>query len=296
MALWMLLAALANATHAGVNIVDRRVSRYSLQPRIYAFFFGVAGLVPLILVGPFAGLAVPQPLTLLAALGAGLLYVTAFTLYATALTGEEASQVVALFTALTPVFVLVLSSLWLGKVLEGREYAAFLCLVGGGIVITLKRDASLHSIRRVLGLLVAVSILLAFYQLLVKYVSIQEGFLSTYIWVGLGACLGALGLLALPGYRAALGAAVANATRSTWLLIVGGRILSLTGVALSFGAISLVPFEQLAFVSALGGLQPMFVFLYERVLRAEPPVGRAIVQKTTGLLLVGVGIAVLNLM
>lgn len=282
---------------AGVNVIDRQaVSRYRITPQIYAFFFGLSALLPLLLLSLFFEIKVPSPSMLIIALITGLIYIGGFILYTQILIDVEASQVIGLFTALVAIFVLFFSSTFITyKTLDTKDYIAFICLLGGSIFIGLGQRVQNKSHAFMIVRFIIIGLLLAAYDILVKYVSTNIGLINSLVWINVGSFLSIFGLILIPGFIQNIRTMIKTSTKTIWTFVVGGRILSLIAVVFYFSAIHLVTFEQVAFVSALKGLTPFFIFLYEQLLKLEQSPEEMITLKIGGLIFTAVGIAILNL-
>ena len=127
---WILIAVVAYFFHAATAIIDKfllekRISR----PSTYAFYVGVFGIFALFL-SPF-GFFVPGIKEFLLAVFSGFLSVLAFYSFFVILQKSEASRIAPVIGGFSPVFVLLLSRIFLGESLGWAEFFAFLLLQQG---------------------------------------------------------------------------------------------------------------------------------------------------------------------
>jgi len=220
--------------------------------------------------------------------------------------------------AFVPIFSFIFSYFFFGHALNGREFLAFLILIAGGVLISLKqkkasrwrlfcdkikilfgsKSAELHPTRRLILNSVISAFIFAAYYVLIKYIYLHQPFLGSFVWTRIGSFLGAL-LLILPerNWKIIFEPARKKEAIKNLSLFLGVRLLAVIAFILINYAISL---GNVALVNALQGAQYLFLIIivlflsesYPDILKEE--MSKAVlVQKFIGVVLVGVGLYIL---
>ncbi len=110
---WLLISIAAYFIAALNSVTDKYLLNRSIpDPIVYAFYVGLFSVFTVILT-PF-GFDWPGATHLLSALFAGAVFLGALIAFFTALKADEASRIVAFVGGLTPIFILVFSSIVFG--------------------------------------------------------------------------------------------------------------------------------------------------------------------------------------
>jgi len=300
--LWLLIAVSAYFLFALAALGDKVLLTGPLQnPRVYAVFVGVGGLLPIIAT-PVLGFPVPSVEALFLALASGFFYIAALLPFYAGIRRYEVSRIVPATGGLVPLIMFVLGLFILpdGITIPGVVLLAFALLIIGSIFLSLRHGErfSLGS----LGYSFSASLLFGISFLLLKYAYLLQPFWSGFLWTQIGAGIAGILLLTSDTVRAEVRERLRRKPGSgrTALLFFGTQASAAIAGILQHVALFLVPAAYFAFVNALQGTQYLFLLLMAAVLSARYPnifreenTGRALRNKIIGTLLIIVGVAVL---
>ena len=261
---WVVFALLSRALWGIDNIIDKLLREKYLPDSLVLTL--IAGIAPLLVsfsivllnglswigLGPFLLITL-----------AGLLHLPATFAFYQAVSKEEISRVIPLFQ-FTPVFVLILSFLFLGGVLTFNSYIAFVLILLGGLLISLKRIGGLFRLREAFWWMVLSSSIWAVYAVILKSLYVDHSFWDLTAYLGFGEFLPTLVIiLVLANVRKRFSKGLSNLKLEGWMLLVLGMffiaLASLSGLwALTTAPVSLH--------SVFRGFQSVFVLIYAVVL------------------------------
>lgn len=265
--------------------------------RAYACFAGLLNILVLGMI-PFGLVTLPSSWGLvLLSLLFGASFVLALLPFLSALQGDDASRVIPVVGSLLPIGLFLIERLVYGTILSGREYAAFVLLVTGALVMTLSHKQGRLSFSA-LAKAVAAAGLFAICFAGSKYVYGVLGFSDAFFWLRIGGFLAGLSLILLPGIKQELSRFLQKDLRVTSAYL-GNQGLSATGFVLQNYAIHLT---SVSIVSALQGVQYVFLIFfavlasifYPKFIREQLSVG-IILEKLVAVLIIGAGLALLFL-
>lgn len=201
--------------------------------------------------------------------------------YYYALEDEDTSLVSPLFQII-PVFTYTLGFIFLGEVLTIGQIVGALVVMAGSVFLSLDFNRAVRFKWRVFLLMLLSSFIVSISFLLFKIAALEDNFWASSFWESLGVSLFGLVLLFIPSYRRQF----FDTVRS--VAVFGKHVLPLfvMNEAVNIGAKLLINFATLlapiVLVNVLGGVQPLFVFLYGLFLTVLFPkiVTEAIDQKT----------------
>ncbi len=254
---WFYFALLSSFLIAAVNIVDKvLISDYNIPPLVYAMVISATSIMPLVIV-PFIDLKVFSLVVLTFTMLIGFVRVYYVLPYFQALTIEEVSRVVPVLQ-LMPVFVLILSTIFLREVLRFQDYTGFAFLVLGGTLCAIRLGKGV-SLSTAFYLMVVSSFLLAVYSVGLKVLFASEDFYSVFIWVQVAGFITLFQFLLFRPLRNTLVSTYKTTRKRIGALIVGEQAVAYVSVfaynyAIAHGSISLV--------SAVVSTQPLFVLLF----------------------------------
>lgn len=319
--MWLLVAISSYFINAGVYVADKFLLSKKFHSSItYAFFVGMWSIFNLVLLvlEPW----VPSFQELALDLLAGLLFLVTLIFWYKALHQSEATRVVPIVGALTPIFSFILAFIFLGATLSERQFLAFLILVIGGILISIKHTRFYYfrevgeQFRRIFGnvlgpiharyrptqRLIMNSLTSAFcfaaYYVLIKYIYLNQPFIGSFVWSRMGTFLGVILILFVPQWRKLIAERQQQAKRPRNLsFFLGVRLLAATAFILLNWAISL---GDVALINSLQGalyifLMLLIIFLSTRhphILREELG-GGVLLQKIIGATLISIGLYML---
>lgn len=262
--MWLLITLLAYACLALANLGDKLVvSRLIPKPIIYATYVGFIQVIAIILI-PF-GAQVPSAAVLTSALCSGGLFILSIFFLYTALQQGEATRVIPIIGATTPLSVVIFARLLLGEELAIRQYIAIALLIVGVVVITYQRASAIRSAYIYIGAAVASGVGIALTHTIAKYVYEQTSWVNGFFWMRMGSVLVASMMLIAPRIREAIRADLHTSgdqsqKASVVLLIqtVGGSGFVLLNYTISLTSVSIV--------NALQAIQYIFIFIGSAVL------------------------------
>jgi len=289
---WLVFVVFAHLSWAFAVLITRTIlTKHIRSIFVFGAFAAFVGLLPLFLI-PFKGLIIPQPSQLLLSLFTGMLYLYGMLPYYKALTIEEVSRVIPLWRFI-PLFVLLFAVLFVGERLDFDEFVAFILLLLGGYVISVRNFADPLKISRAFYLMLFSSFLFGIYHTLTKYIYMNQSFYNGFIIIRFGTFLGALSMLCFTTFRNQIITVLPRVKiQVTGMLLMHG-ILVVAGLALLNYAISIGP---VSVISAASGVQAVFIFILATLLsRRHPHIlaeeinTKIFVQKCVGILFISVG-------
>jgi len=299
--LWLIIAILSYLLLAIVSLMDKYLLKSAfLSPSSYAFYGGALGGLILI-ISPFVGFYIPQPIEIVLALLAGILFVYALFWFYKGLKTYEASRIVPAVGGLVPLFTFALIFLLGGETLLYKQIIAFFLLVSGSVFITIKnfKEISFKSLR----ISAITALLFSLFFVLTKYVFMYIGFWPGFIWIKIGGLILAFCFLfwGKEVKQEVFGSLYSFKKRDK---MFGVLLLSQTigGGAniLQNWAISLAPLACIAIISALQGVQYVFLLILIIILSffswskkagiKEEVSKKTLFQKIFAILLIGIGL------
>lgn len=316
--MYILVAISAYFINAGVYVADKFLLSKKIHSSIaYAFYVGVWSIFNVVLLFIWPWLPNLRELTL--DLLAGLLFLVTLIFWYKALHQSEASRVVPIVGALVPVFSFILSFVFLGETLNQQQLIAFIFLVCGGVLISIKHtkvylyQKVINRVREIVGDIigdvparfqptgrlivnsVAAAMFFAGYYVLMKYIYMYQPFIGSFAWSRLGSFLGVLLMLFVPGWRYLIFKQQQGAkTPKNLLFFLVVRLLAAAAFIMLNWAISL---GNVAIVNALQGVQYLFLFViivlisnkFPKMLNEQLGSG-VLLQKLIGTLMVCLGL------
>ena len=222
--MWLFVTIFAYFINAGVYVADKFILSKKIHSSItYAFFVGIWSICNFVILifDPW----VPSPAEFILDIMAGMVFLFTLIFWYKALHQSEATRVVPIVGALIPVFSCSLSYVFLKEELTEREFLAFVILVIGGVLISIKRTkfyaikmvaerfkvvfgnllgsihAEYHPMQRLLINSTISAFFFAVYYVLIKYIYISQPFVGSFVWSRLGTFIGVLLLLLVPDWR-----------------------------------------------------------------------------------------------
>jgi len=263
---WFYFALLSSVLISGVNIIDKiLISDYKIPPLVYVLVISATSLMPLVTLAFFH--LTPLPLGILAfTILVGFVRIYYTLPYFKALMVEEVSRVIPLLQ-LTPVFVLILSSLILREALRPQDYVAFGLLVLGGTLFAIRLTKGIR-ISLAFYLMILSSFLLALYSVALKYLFSVQDFYTIFIWVQIAGFITFFQFIPLRPFRSSLIKTYKMTSRKIGIIIVAEQAVAYVAVfaynyAIAHGPITLI--------SSVGATQPLFVLLFATILSYRFP-------------------------
>ncbi len=318
---WLVIALGGYFINAGVYVGDKFLLSKKIHSSIaYAFYVGIWSIFNIFIL--FLAPWIPSWQELALDLSAGFLFLVTLVFWYKALHQSEATRVVPIVGALIPVFSFFLSFLFLGQELTERQFLAFLILICGGILISIKHTrfyvykemkekvklifgdtlGQFHAHYRPSQRLIVNSVVSAFlfasYYVLIKYIYTHQPFIGSFVWSRMGSFLGAVLILVIPAWRSAIVKYQKNKkTSKNFGLFLLVRVFATAAFIMLNYAISI---GNVALINSLQGVQYIFliglvIFLsakYPKVLQEEL-FGTILMQKIMGTVLISIGLYML---
>lgn len=319
--MWLSVALLAYFISGGVYAADKFLLSKKYHSSItYAFFVGVWSIFNFVLL--FLDPWVPNAQQLGLDLLAGFLFLVTLVFWYKALHQSEATRVVPVVGALIPIFTFILSFVFLGSTLSERQLVAFLVLIAGGILISIRETrfyilreikenvknvfghilggihAKYRPTRRLTLNSTAAAFLFASYFVLIKYIYTTQPFIGGFVWSRLGNFIGVLLILAIPSWRKMINKRRKSShSRKNLPFFLFVRIMAAVAFILLNWAISM---GNVALINSLKGTEYLFLLFIVFVLSAKFPSvlkeelrGNVLIQKLLGVFLIAIGLYML---
>jgi len=318
--MWLFITISAYFINAGVYIADKFLLSKKIHSSIaYAFYVGIWSIFNVVLLF-FAPWWLPNLRELALDLLAGLLFLATLVFWYKALHQSEASRVVPVVGALVPIFSFILSFIFLGETLSQRQLVAFIILICGGLLISIKRtkvylyQKVIARVREIIGDIigevparfqptgrlivnsVVAAVFFAVYYVLMKYIYLYQPFIGSFVWSRLGSFLGVLLMLFVPDWRYL----IFKQQQGVWkrpknmLFFLTIRLAAAAAFIMINWAISL---GNVAIVNALQGVQYLFLFVIILLISNKFPKmlneqlgGGVLLQKLIGTIMVCLGL------
>lgn len=300
---WLIVAIIAYFLYAVSSLIDKYILSESVpKPVVYSFYVGVLGIFALVF-APF-GLIWPGFTHFFISLFVGGLYLFALLAFFSSLKKGEASRIMPIVGGFAPIFVFLLSYFFLEERFGQAKIIAFLLLVSGGVLISFERNRKLgpeklrFSLKGFISAIFAAFLFAIFYTSL-KFVYLNQPFLSGFIWTRIGSFFAAFLLLIPFKNRRAIFDNAAVLKIKTGALIVFNKAIAgfasiLLNLAVFLGSVTLI--------NALSGIQ--YVFVLALVILISKTFPRALEEKTNAAIilqkifsvsLIGTGLIILGL-
>ena len=225
---WFYFALLSSVLISGVNIIDKiLISDYKIPPLVYVLVISATSLMPLVTLAFFH--ITPLPLGILAfTILVGFVRIYYTLPYFKALMVEEVSRVIPLLQ-LTPVFVLILSSVVLHEALRPQDYVAFGLLVLGGTLFAIRLTSGIR-ISLAFYLMILASFLLALYSVALKYLFSVQDFYTIFIWVQIAGFITFFQFIPFRPFRSSLVTTYKITSRQIGIIIVAEQAVAYVSV------------------------------------------------------------------
>lgn len=316
--MWLFITIFAYFINAGVYVADKFLLSKKIHSSIaYAFYVGVWSIfnVGLLFFWPWT----PNLRELTLDLLTGFLFLITLIFWYKALHQSEASRVVPIVGALVPIFSFILSFVFLGETLSKQQLLAFIILICGGVLISIKHTkvylykkviirfreiigniigdipAGAQPASRLLINAMAAAVFFAIYYVLIKYIYTYQPFIGGFVWSRLGSFVGVILMLFVPDWRRIIFAQQKGAkTPKNLFFFLIIRLWAAAAFIMINWAISL---GNVAIVNALQGVQYLFLFIIILLISNKFPKmlneqlgGGVFLQKLIGTIMVCLGL------
>lgn len=289
---WLIAIISAYFLFAVVSLGDKYLLKGPPNPKIYAFYVGILGILAL-LIAPFVGFSIPGVLVILFCLLAGATYVFAILGVYEGLEKFEASRIIPAIGGFMPLFIFGLIYLFSGgeEVLGFKEIIAFILLILGSIFITWNPSKKVSFKSLQISALTAFLFALSF--VLTKYVYLMLPFWTGFIWIRISAFLIALFFILFKEVREEIFSKKSSFDKKTSTLFLFNQGVGAGAFVLQNWAIALAGLAYLSIISAFQGIQYVFLFILTMLILKEGLSKKVILQKFFAIILIGMGLAFL---
>jgi len=251
---WLIIVIIAHLFYALVFLIDKYIiSRPLPHPVVYAFYVGVLSIFVWVLI-PF-GFSFPTGYNIIFILLSGVASVAGCILFYQALNLGEVSKIVPFTGSFVAIFILILSTLFIGEHLTIQQLFAFVLLVLGSLVISYKKK---EIFQKPFGLALLSAIFFAGFWVITKHIFSVTSFINGLIWIRTGAAIIALFLLVPRKNRRLIFKETEEAKPKTIGFFGLGRVLSIVAAFFMYLAVFL---GSVTLSNSLQGLQYAFVFV-----------------------------------
>lgn len=319
--MFILIAILSYSINAGIYVADKFLLSKKIHSSItYAFFVGIWSIFNFVLL--FFDPWLPNLQELGIDLFAGFLFLGTLVFWYKALHQSEATRVVPIVGALVPIFSFLFSFIFFGETLSERQLLAFVILIMGGVLISVKHTRFYRMkevgerVRRVFGDVlgplharyrptqrliinsIVSALFFAAYYVMIKYVYSTQPFIGAFVWSRLGSFLGVLMILFVPEWRAQIVKhQKGQKSPKNMGFFISVRLLAAIAFIMLNWAISM---GNVALINSLQGTQYVFLILLVIFLSAKFPDileeelgGDVMLQKVMGTVMIGIGLYML---
>lgn len=296
---WIYFVLIAELIWAFTSLFDKIIlsKGYIKNPFVFIVFNGLMNVLLLFLL-PFFDFEPLSKLDLFIALTAGLFLTFGVLFYYKAVQSEEISRVLMLWQFI-PIFVLVMSFLFLGEILTKNHFVGFLLLLVAGLVISYKKVNGKLKLSNAFYFMLGSTLLISVYYVISKHIYGITSFWNAFMWLRVAAFSGVFVLL-IPSIRKQFITTMKNMGSSIkgllgFKMIIDFSAFIFLGFAILNGPISLI--------SALGSATaPIFIFfitlftsIYLPNVIKEEIGKKSILTKVAAILLIIIGIIFVNL-
>ncbi|MBN1645534.1 DMT family transporter [Candidatus Woesearchaeota archaeon] len=251
---WVLLSLLAAFIWAFVNIIDKFVvSKLVKQPLIPAIISAVLGLFATGAIFVIRGFEPLSALHIFIGIVGGCFYGLMIYFYFKAVSLQDISNAIALMY-LAPLYILILSAIFLGEMFTPIKYFGIFLLVCGAVLISFKRPVRI-SFDKGFWFMICAGVCVAFYSILKKYLLGYADYWTVFSWQRIGAFLIFIptAIIYIPRLLK-----VKKKNLKPIAFMSFAEVLNLTAVFIETVAVAI---GSVTLVNALGSFQPLFVLL-----------------------------------
>lgn len=293
--LWLTIVLGAHILNALAFLVDKfLLARTVPKPAVYAFSVGSLSGIAAILF--FFDPRLPTLAQLPYDILAGVTFLIALLLFFTALRRGEASRIVPFIGGTIPIYTLLFAYLFLHERLIQQELLAFGLLVVAAALVSREAPGDSPRNRHAYFPATAAAILFAISSVCMKFVFMQQSFLSGFAWTRLAVFLAAMVILLHAPSRRAIFTGSERPHGRMLGLFLGGQVAGAIGF---LGVSYAIALASATLVNALQGVQYAILFILILLLgRVYPQLRerltrRVVLQKVLAIVLIGIGLGLL---
>lgn len=299
---YLFIATIAYFVVALEIILDKFLlsSKRVSHPAIYAFYSGIMTAFVIFMI-PLSKFHSIDSLQIVLRLAGGVVFTYGILTLFFAINKSEASRVIPVVGAMTPITTFFLSKFFFNDHLSNLQAMGVAILIVGGLLISFDIPFKINKKKFFNGFYLSIlaGVLLAIEAASFKSFSNHDNFLNVFVWTRFGVVLGALSLFIFPAWRQVIWKSFSGTNRKdkknhrTGFLFVFNKILGGIGSILTKNAISL---GSVTAVSALVSLEYVFIFLLGLIFSVRFPrifqesrKPDDLLQKVASILIIAVG-------
>lgn len=266
---WLLFSLTAPIFWGCANVLDSAVRRHFIKHNTAMTWLLAITRLPLALIFfLIGGFTIPDFLSLLGMLATGALWLVPFLLYYRAIEFEEPTRI-ALFLQTIPLTTLIIAWLTIGESLTGNQWIAFLLLMAGGLLATLKHVGGRWHMSKAILLITGANIMWAASDVFFKKFAPAFGNFSTaFAYDLLGGFLLGVVILIFKKGRVLASTHFRNLSKRTWCFLTVDLSVGFVG-SIAFGyALTLGKASLTAVILAI---QPLTAFFFSVILSKYVP-------------------------
>lgn len=296
---WLLVAILSYFFFSLASLGDRYILIGPPKPRVYAFYVGVLGII-VVLILPFVQFSLPSFSVAAISFFTSLVFVLSIIFLYYGLERFEVSRIIPALGGFLPIFTFILSFFILNQqgFFSWPKLLSFCFLILGSIIISLEKSFN-FSVKS-LGLAGLSAFFLSLYFVLSKIVYSNTSFWQGFISIRISAFLITLFLLLFSDVRKEVFQKKKSFNRKTGVIFILAQSAGGLAVVLQNWAIALVSSFYISFISAVQGVQYVFLFILTVLFSLKSPdilkeriSKRVVLQKIIAIVLIGTGLALL---
>jgi len=251
---FLILALVAPVLWAISNIIDKYLlSRKLKNPFSYDIITIWIGVIFIIAIPAFVKISFSFNAYFYGIL-IGIIFCGIYLLYDKAMGREEGSRVVSLIYTM-PLYVALLSRLFLGESLSIWNYLGIVLLAVSAVIVSYRGMRKKHLLSMGMIMMLLYAIIAAATRVLSKSVIASVPPLSYVFWIFVGQTIGSLLLLFIPRIRKHLKSDLKTVRGNTFWLLIGTAIFDGLGLLAFYVAIAL---GSVSIASGISALQPFF--------------------------------------
>jgi len=306
---WISVAIISYFLIAIGVIIDKFLlsSKRVSHPAVYAFYSGIMSFFTFLIFLPSGKIHLVSFETALWMFFWGLIFFFGVLLVFFAIKKSEASRVIPVVGAVTPLVAVVIESIFLQKAFSNQELFGIIILIFGGLFISFDLPLELGKKKFFAGFYYSIfaGTFLALGLAGISYFYKFDNFSNVFSWSRMGMVIGAFFLLLIPAWRKIILKSIFGAKNKkerksnlhTGNLFIFNKILNGAGSALTNYAMALGGTGSVAAVNALVSVEYVFVFILALAFHGIFPYIFSekirlsdILQKVMAVFVIGIGI------
>lgn len=270
------------------NYIDKFIlSKYNISPTVISIYGGFFAFLFGLVVLSITGFYPIDIKSLIIILSSGFLTTIYLLPYYKALSLDETSRIIPLYQ-FYPIFVLILSFIFLKERFSIAQYFGSFLIVGAGFLLSAEKlNGKIFRIRKSFFYVMISCLLFAGAQVLYKFGVTEVPFWNTLPYEGFGIALGAIAIAVYKNNLKKFRKETSQLKKRVFLFMTINELIYIASRYTGYFAISLI---SVSIVSILASLQPLFVLIFGVILSVWFPhvIKEVITKKTIALKLAAI--------